>query len=216
MSNALTIKKGNVVIHKKANNNNNNNKKGFYELEYLPKVKQLKELHQQLNYVPTIADIRDFFDCEVGKAEKLFKLYCGDDKHNTGSKIELPNFLLSSLNHAINIIVTERNNEIEQSNKNIAEKNEDVNNELRFLKQQNKNLQGELLDLQQKLNDANLKIKELNNDKLVEFLKSELEKLQTKYDEAVNVLFKTPKTKKTNANKAKTELPINTLEDLFK
>lgn len=204
MSKTLSINKSNVVVKKQAL------KKTFYELYYLPNVKKIIELHEKINRVPTIADIRDLFNLEVSQAEKMYNLYLNDDKHNKQSKITLPDFLLTSLSKAISIIVAERNNEIETSNKEIAGQNELFVSENKILEQRNKNLQTQLLDLQQKLNDANNKIKELDNDKLVEFLKQQLDKLQKKYDAVINnmVFKKTPKVKSEKQE-------ITTLADLF-
>lgn len=202
----LSINNNKVVVHKQVV------KKTFYELYYLPNVKKLQELHKTLNRVPTIADIRNLLNCEVSQAEKLYNLYISDDKKNKDCQVELPNFLLKSLTHAVNMIVAERNTDIEQSNKDIAEANKELTEQNQVLLQQNKNLQNDLLTLQGKLNEANAKIKELNNDKLVAFLKEQLQLLQAKYDEAMHTLFKVPKQKST---KVKTDLPITSLADLF-
>lgn len=206
MSKTLSINKSNVVVKKQAP------KKTFYELYYLPNVKKIIELHEKINRVPTIADIRDLFNLEVSQAEKLYRLYISDDKHNNESEINLPKFLLKSLTHAVNMIVAERNIDIEQANKDFADANKGLTEQNQVLMQQNKNLQGDLLELQQKVNDAKIQLKE--NDKLVEFLKSEITKLQGKYDDVIkNMLFKTTKQK---TLKVKSEKPaITTLADLF-
>lgn len=202
----LSTNKSNLIIHKKPEV-----KKGFYELFYLPNVKILKELHQQLQRLPTIADIRNALNCEVSQAEKIYKLYSGDEKHNKEIKVELPDFLLKALNHAINIITADRSNDIELANKEIAGQNEVMSNENKILQQQNKNLQGDLLELQQKVNDAKIQLKE--TDKLVEFLKTELSNLQKKYDDVINnMLFKTAKQKTPKVKSEKVEI---TLADLF-
>lgn len=199
----------NLVVHKPPAKNT------FYEKYYLQNVKKLQELHDKLCRTPTVADIRSLINCETEQAEKLYNLYISDDKRNKDCQASLPNFLLKALNHAVNIIIAEKNTDIHNANIEIAKQNEFYINENKILVQQNKNLQSELLEMQQKLNAANTKIKELNNDKLVEFLKQQLENLQNKYDGAINTLFKTPKTK-TKPSKVKTDLPITSLEDLFK